>query len=85
MKIHIEQSHQFIFCRYNYYHKPLINRIVSDCSSVVQTEKDLITPKFDQICPKIDKFRHFIGLQNPKISRYFTINCPEFPVYNLVG
>ena len=32
------------------------NRRVSDCSSssVVQTEMDLFTSKFDQICPKID-------------------------------
>ena len=33
---------------------------------MVQAERNLFTPKFDQIAAKIAKFRNFIGLQNPK-------------------
>ena len=36
------------------------------CISVLQTEKDLFHAKFDQICPKIDTFRPFFGLQKPQ-------------------
>ena len=35
-------------------------------NTLVQPENDFLNQKLNQICPKIAKFRHFFGPQNPK-------------------
>ena len=42
-------------------------KLTEECCIVPDNQKNAIfTPKFDQICPKIFKFRYFFELQNPQ-------------------
>ena len=53
----------------------VINRRVSDCSSVVQTERDIFTTKFDQVCPKLSNVYQNCDVVKQNEILYLLFGC----------